>query len=256
MNSNADLFEGSHHVPIEYDRKKRSHLADKQSDMASESPFFQRLFKKNTAKHPATGQRILDLENNENRYEVDTIVVQDCYEHLLPHVQHSILLGETLKDRRISITGKPGIGKTVYGALLMRQFVREGAVPDFAYSVVYWERDNIYLFTWKEELKEKFGLNNNIIELKNGRKLYGGFWEYGEQTSGFGDLLCHPDVIVIHDPKRGFNDVGLTTDKIKRIVFVLSDGHSLIDFWQVKGLGPGTEYFLPFRSESVEPWAS
>lgn len=109
MDSNADLFEGSHCVPIEYDRKKRSHLADKQSDMASESPFFQRLFRnlKNTAEHPATGQRILDLENKINRYEVDTIVVRDCYEHLLPHVQHSILLGETLKDRRISITGTP-----------------------------------------------------------------------------------------------------------------------------------------------------
>lgn len=98
-------------------------------------------------------------------------------------------------------------------------------------------------------MKEKFGLNNNIIELKNGRKLCGGFWEYGAQTSGFGDLLCHPDVIVIHDPKHGFNDVSMAADTIKRIVFVLSYGHSLIDFWQGKGLGPGTEYFMPLWTE-------
>jgi hypothetical protein len=90
----------------------------------------------------------LKFESNRNMFNTDNIMLRQCYHHLTPHIQYEMSHGKG----RTAVKRTPGIGKTVYGALLARLFVLKGK------SVRYWERDNIYFFSWDAKACEKFGL--------------------------------------------------------------------------------------------------
>jgi len=206
-------------------------------DLAS---FFMKLFGKEktyTAKRRSVN--FIELSNTRNMFHTDKIVIRSCYQRLTPHIRESMNVPGIL--RRVAVTGTPGIGKTVYGTLLTRFYVLQKKL-----TVVYWERGNVYAFSWDEGMKVRFGLTP-LATHKNA-VLYFGWWTDGADPS-FNDLLRLENAIVIHDPRQGFEDVAHNVDGIHRIVFVLSYSHSLISLWKSKDLRPSRYFYMPLWTE-------
>jgi hypothetical protein len=177
----------------------------------------------------------IELTSAANVFESKNLAIRPCYLHLLPQI-HSDVDQDGL--RRSSVTGTPGIGKSVFGAFLTRYFVRNVD----SWSVVYWERDNVFLFSWDDHFKKKYGLKR-FGTLPTGRTCYYGFWK--SENKPLSGLLREDKVVMIHDPKEGERRVVIEHDVVRRVVFILSYGHDLFEFWGTKGFGPQAIYYCP-----------
>ena len=137
---------------------------------------------------------------------------------------------------RIAVTGTPGIGKSVYGALLARSFIRNES------SVVYWRNDRVFLFSWDADVTKSYGLSR--LATDGNKTLSAGLWEKTESI-GFATLLSDKRVVVIHDPKAKYLSVALDAHTIQKIIFIVSYGHDLIGHWASKDLAPHLYLYLP-----------
>lgn len=183
----------------------------------------------------------LPLATDQNSFTTDKIIVRDCYRHLSPHIEHLVASGKC----KVAVTGTPGIGKTVYGALLARQYTRMGK------SVLYWEGDNIFLFSMKPKMVERFGLRKLEVEEKNTGAHFYGYWKYGSVAlcPSFRELYCQKEVLVIHDPQENFVNFAKDAATVKTVIYILPYGHALIDAWKTKGGFPESTFYLPTWTE-------
>lgn len=184
--------------------------------------------------------KYIPLGTRKNMFSTDSIIIRPCYDHLLPQIHNRILREEGYVT---AVTGTPGIGKSVFGVLLVRHYVQQKK------TVLYWEDDNIYMFSFDSEAKRFFGLND-FAEL-DGKVCCAGYWDTAK-TRHWPDFFNAPsefDIVVIHDPKMGDTRVALRETHIKRLIYILSHGHSLISFWATKGGGPFRYEFLPLWSK-------
>jgi hypothetical protein len=178
-----------------------SRLADEQPHFLDENrqKFFFDLFAARRVTCESSGVEYLQFSSKLNMFATDKIVFRKCYDHMTPHIQHEM---GPQGFGRTAVTGTPGIGKTVYGALLTRGYVLKKR------SVLYWERDNIYFFSWDTKARDKFDLKK-----MGGNGLYYGYWDYSRQNADFYDLLVYKDAIVIHDPDVAFTKLAGMVDK-------------------------------------------
>lgn len=195
--------------------------------------FFYDLFFKRINVSPTTGIKYLKLSDDKNLFETNIIIIRDCYEHMEPHIQAQL----SINGRgRIAVTGSPEIGKSVYGVLLVRSLVLEEG------SVVYCEKDKVFLFSWEDGVKAKYGLRD-FVKTKD-KILYAAYW-LNTGAIDVSTLSGDKRVTVIHDPKQGDRTVANLAERIHRIVFILSHGHDLMAHWSVKNLGPHLKLNLP-----------
>ena len=191
------------------------------------------------------------LSDKKNPFKTDTIVNRQCYKHLLPQI-HNHLLDET--GYVAAITGSPGIGKSVFGVLLIRHYLQQ-KLP-----VLYWERDNVYMFSFDEQAKSYFGLvefaDFDLYGHDSKEKamcyLYAARWKldsYNPRWELFFASDFITDMVVIHDPKKDDMRVADEQMNIDRLVYILSHGHSLISHWNSKGGGPDKRFYLPLWSK-------
>lgn len=199
-----------------------SRIALKQTDLPEVMKhFFFDLFTKPSVVCPDTKLHFLELRNSDNVFGVNRVIIRSCYDAMTPDIRKEVTASTGC---RLAVTGTPGIGKTVYGILLLRTFVRE---QNFA--VLYWGGLHVYYFSWKNQDKARFGLK---VLMKDGdRELCFGYWK-PEDASG--DLWSTRDVVVIHDPAEDCTEVGKSATHIYRSIFVLSYGHALITYWNDK----------------------
>lgn len=184
-----------------------------------------------------SGLKYLSLTSDENPFETDTIIVRSCYEHMQPHIHAQMSVA---RRGRIAVTGTPGIGKSIFGVLLARDFVIRRM------SVVYWMNDSVYLFSWDEGVKAKYGLQEFVQE-GEGRtqsSLHAALW-VNTGSIDFSTLIGDERMTFVHDPKLNDRTVALTAYKIDRIVFILSYGHDLISYWTDKNVAPHLFLYLP-----------
>lgn len=199
-----------------------SRLASKQTDLPEVMrDFFFDLFTKPSVECPATKLQFLELRNSDTVFGVDRVIIRRCYAAMTPDIQKEVTASTGC---RLAVTGTSGIGKTVYGMLLLRTFVRE---QNFA--VLYWEGNHVYYFSWKNQDTERFGLKTFMNDGES--ELCFGYWEHKDAS---GDLWSTKDVVVIHDPAENFTEVGKSAPHIYRSIFVLSYGHALTTFWNDK----------------------
>lgn len=234
-----DFNQIKRHLPTQTG-KTPSNLKSKQSDVPEYMlDFFFDLFTKSPSECPETKLKYLELRNSKRLYDVDRIVLRDCYADMERKI-HKEVMSE--KFCRLAVAGTPGIGKTVYGVLLNRRFVREQKL-----AIVYWEREHVYYFSWKEEDRERFGLKSTFEV--GGKSLYYGYWTQ-KAASSSADLWSEKDVLVIHDPAENYTGVGKSATHIRRSIFVLSHGHALITFWNDKPeTRPNPYLYLPLWAQ-------
>lgn len=169
-------------------------------------------------------------ERSKGILQVGRLVIRDCYGHLMPIVMDVLKRGKCA-----FVAGTPGIGKSMFGLLLLRAIVLEGDK-----TVVYWDNEKATAFSFCETMKARYGLNQ---ELEAGTKtLYMATWESNQNA--LEDFLVDDDVWVIHDPAMEYTKAGLKNGKTST-VFVLSYGHGLMDQWIRKSCGPPTKLYMP-----------
>jgi hypothetical protein len=124
--------------------------------------------------------KYLQMSSRNIPFATDNIIERCCYEHLDPHIDQVKTGGGRC---RVVVTGTPGIGKTVYGALLARRYVGSGE------SVLYWEGDNIFLFSTNLRVQERFGLVP-LVQQEEGLEVvvgvgvvHYGYWMHNEVAS-------------------------------------------------------------------------
>lgn len=188
------------------------------------------------------------LSDKENPFTTDTIVNRQCYKHLLPQI-HNHLLDET--GYVAAITGSPGIGKSVFGVVMIRHCLHQ-KMP-----VLYWEKDNVYMFSFDEQAKSYFGLAEfadfdfHGDDNKEKAMCYAARWKLDGHPRWelffASDFIT--DMVVIHDPKKDDMRVADEQMNIYRLVYILSHGHSLISHWNSKGGGPDKRFYLPLWSK-------
>lgn len=212
--------------------------SDTQELSGDQALFFQALLGPTETEVLSTGPSSVDyipLPSSGNLFFTDSIIVRTCYNHLLPQIHNNLL--DARRSFRTAVTGSPGIGKSVFGAILLRRCVQQKQ------SAIYWERDNIYLFSFEKAVSRAFGLSE--FARIDGSICCAGYWNATE-TRHWSNLFHNDlDLIVIHDPKDGDTRVVLMEDQIKKIVYILSNGHYLISHWARKGGGPSKYYYLP-----------
>jgi hypothetical protein len=183
-----DFFGAS--VPTQADKGPYP-LADQQKLLDENTQkFYFDLFAASRLTSGSTGVEYLQFSSKRSMFATDKNMFRKCYDHMTPHIQHEM---GPQGFGRTAVTGTTGIGKTVYGALLTRFYVSK-KIP-----VLYWERDNIYFFSWDTKSRERFNLKK-----MSGGGLYYGYWRYSRQNADFYDLLVYKDAIVIHDPDVAF----------------------------------------------------
>ncbi|KAL3917259.1 MAG: hypothetical protein SGILL_004798, partial [Bacillariaceae sp.] len=189
----------------------------------------------------------LALPDQKNSFLTDLLIIRPCYKHLLPLI-HNELMGRD-NGMIAGVTGTPGIGKSVFGIVLLRHFIHIGK------TVLYWENDDVYLFTFDEKIKSAFQLFEfGAFQGQNDggtRKIcYAARWDVSTKSYAaiFGSALLQHKV-VIHDPKQGDMRVAYNEKRIYHLVYILSHGHSLISYWGRKGGGPD-KYYLPVWSKA------
>ena len=156
------------------------------------------------------------LSDATNSFVTDTLIIRPCYKHLLPLI-HNELMG---RNRMIAgVTGTPGIGKSVFGIVLLRHFLHVGK------TVLYWEKDDVYLFTFDEKIKNAFQLFEfAAFQLDGTSKIcYAARWDLSERgyAAIFGSALLQHKV-VIHNPKQGDMRVANNEKRIYHLVYILS----------------------------------
>ena len=117
-------------------------------------------------------------------------------------------------------------------------------------TVLYWEKDNVYLFSFDPEAKRYFGLSD-FGEMDDGGVCYAAYWNTTE-TRHWPRFFRAPsqfDIVVIHDPKAGDTRVQDNQTKINRLIYILSHGHSLISYWNTKGGAPFRYDYMPLWSK-------
>ena len=114
-------------------------------------------------------------------------------------------------------------------------------------TVLYWEKDNIYLFSFDPKAKRFFGLSD-VLEM-DGVMCYAAYWDTTETRHWHRFFNGLFDVIVIHDPKAEDTRVHDNRTDIKRLIYILSHGHSLISYWNTKGGGPFRYDYMPLWSK-------
>lgn len=200
--------------------------------------FFYDLFLSDTQHDTTTGVQYLQLSSFENVFETDRIIIRDCYTHMEPHILRQLDSSSNGGRGRIAITGTPGIGKSVFGSLLARNFVRKESS-----SVVYWVNDYVYLFSWDVGVKNHYGLSQFARD--GDKTLFAGSWQNKTEMIGFASLLADERMVVIHDPKADDFTVALSAYLIRKILFIVSYGHALMGHWASKNLGPHLYLYLP-----------
>lgn len=130
-------------------------------------------------------------------------------------------------SRKSRSSAPPGIGKSVFGVFLVRHHVLRKE------TVVYFERDNIYVFSFDPVVVQSLGLSA-FTEVKESM-CFAGFWD-AKVARYYFDLLSSPQLkaVVVHDPKMGDMRVCNRAHRVKRLVYILSHSHSLISYWSTK----------------------
>ena len=210
---------------------------------ASKKNFFTCLFGPIVERDGLDGRKVkcIAFQNDQNVIWTDTLIIRPCYEHLLPHIHNSLLAD--VPGGAYSVTGTPGIGKTVFGVFLLRHFVL-----DCRKTVLYWHRNKLYLFSFDEKVKNYFNLSHELAVIGSDT-LYGGTWR---ETSTDWDLIVSQadelDIMFLHDPVEGDRRVSDNIDEIPRLLFVLSNDHELIRYWNRKGI-PMKYFYMPTWTE-------
>lgn len=170
------------------------------------------------------------------------LVIRDCYDHLLPIVVRALK-----KKERVTVTGSPGIGKTLFGLVLLRELLLESAAETEVtfQAVVYWDKNFATALSFSDKFKTKFGLNQECQLM--GGSLYMGSW-YPTELS-LNNFLVLDDVAVIHDPASNFTAAG-TQYPASTTVFIISFGHELNQEWATKGCMPEKTLCMPVFEES------
>ena len=169
--------------------------------------------------------------------EAKRIVIRDCYGHLLPLVVDQLRNGQ-----RLIVGGTPGIGKTIFGLVLLRHVFLN---PELSVNgVVYWDGRFATVISGSKDDVIKYGLNQEYD--LHGRTIYMGSWvsNFIRLTS----LLLDPHLYAIHDPAMDCT-VGGMESLATSTVIILSYGHALVPLWNTKGRKPNTEFCLPFFQE-------
>ncbi|CAB9498611.1 unknown protein [Seminavis robusta] len=171
-------------------------------------------------------------EKSNGLLQVGRLVIRDCYVDVLK------------RGKCAFVAGTLGIGKSMFGLLLLRAIVLEGDK-----TVVYWDKDKATAFSFCETMKARYGLNQEFdVDLKAGTKtLYMVTWESNQES--LENFLMDDDVLVIHDPSIEYTKAGLKNGKTST-VFVLSYGHGLMDEWIRKSCGPPTKLYMPCFQKS------
>jgi hypothetical protein len=212
-----------------------------------DTEFFKGLFQ--PVQTTAAGVKYIPLGSSNNILSSDTLIIRPAYEHLLPHIHNSLQIENKNTDWfRGAVTGTPGIGKTVFGLILLRHFL-----VDHQETVLYWLKDSVYLFSFNLEVRDYFGLRDADSEMMPNAMspLYCGRWTT-KGTSHLSDLIDDEtfdfDMIFIHDPDEGDRTLSNMRTYIPRLIFILSHGHSLISLWHAKG-NEMKFYYMPVWSK-------
>jgi len=139
--------------------------------------------------------------------ETKRVVIRDCYNHLLPLVVDAMKRGE-----RVLVTGSPGIGKGLFGLVLLRTVLFSNildasplAQTQAFHTAVYWNNELVTAISRSEAYKEKYGLNQEY-ELASKEKLFMGSWNVS--CSSLDNLLVEKEIAVVHDPAIDVVHVG------------------------------------------------
>jgi hypothetical protein len=212
-----------------------------------DTEFFKGLFQ--PVQTTAAGVKYIPLGSSNNILSSDTLIIRPAYEHLLPHIHNSLQIENKNTDWfRGAVTGTPGIGKTVFGLILLRHFL-----VDHQETVLYWLKDSVYLLSFNLEVRDYFGLRDADSEMMPNAMspLYCGRWTT-KGTSHLSDLIDDEtfdfDMIFIHDPDEGDRTLSNMRTYIPRLIFILSHGHSLISLWHAKG-NEMKFYYMPVWSK-------
>jgi len=176
--------------------------------------------------------KYIPLGSTSNLLSTDTLIVRPSYMHLLPYIHNSLHLQRKEDFFRCAVTGTPGIGKTVFGAYLLRHFV-----VHHHETVLYWIKGVMYLFSFNPEVKDFFALSDSDLILLPNSSLYHGKWVVEETTHTSNVIFSARrfNIIFIHDPNEDDRKVSDLRPYISRLIFILSHGHSLISHWNSKG---------------------
>jgi len=181
----------------------------------------------------------ISIGNQQNMFLADSLIIRPCYEHLLPQIHNRMLDG----FYHTAITGTPGIGKSVFGVLMVRHFVLLRKR-----TVLYWEEDNVYIFSFDKGVRDFFGLSK-FAEYNEKELLYAGYWHTAETRHWPSFFRSSFDMVVIHDPKQSDTRFSSNQSEIKHLIYILSHGHSLISHWATKGCGPYSYDYMPLWSK-------
>ena len=129
-----------------------------------------------------------------NMFRTDCLIIRPCYDHLLPQIHNCMMRAEGYTT---AVTGTPGIGKSVFGILLLRHYVQQRKQ-----TVLYWERDNIYLFSFDPQAKRYFGLSD-FYQMDGVTMCFAGYWDTAEARHFPRFFTQLFDIVFIHDPKAG-----------------------------------------------------
>lgn len=160
------------------------------------------------------------------------IIRRVCYDHMMPIVKHAMMEG-----KNCGVTGTPGIGKTLFGLLLLKDLIVNENFP-----VVYWDREYAIFFTVDP---------NHILrlDLKDTCSIAGKEWKIGcwrHDERSVLNFLILKDVYVLHDPAENFTKGG-TVGGTNRTAIILSFGHALNSSWSTKRTGyPDVNLSMPF----------
>ena len=192
---------------------------------------------------PSAGYRCrpyLDLGGAMHAIEVvesKRLVRRDCYDHIWP-----LIFDKMKTDKRVALKGTPGIGKSVFGFFALRELILNNRD---CHTVVYWDKQNVTMFSTDTHYTEKFGLNMRADI--GGVHWSIGMWEPNERAL-LSEVLMPEDIYVIHDPAEGFLDGGLRRTA-NRLLVIVSFGHALLGKWYTKGGHPRFSLTMPFFSE-------
>jgi len=90
-------------------------------------------------------------------FRVRRVVRRACYDHILPIVKDAIR-----NKKNCCVTGTPGIGKTLFGLLLLRDIViNDGG------TVTYWNSEYAVLLTVDPDVIHRYGLSHTVQRTSN-----------------------------------------------------------------------------------------
>ena len=190
--------------------------------------------------------KYIPLGTDRNMFRTDSLIIRPCYDHLLPQIHNCM---RAKKGYTTAVTGTPGIGKSVFGVLLVRHYVERKQ------TVLYWEKDNIYLFSFDLQAKRFFGLSD-FYKMDDGATCFAGCWDTAEAAHWPRVFTRLFDIVYIHDPKAEDTRVHNRNSGKLRLIYILSHGHYLVSHWLTKGIGPDRHFYMPLwsKSEARRSW--